>query len=302
MLKVRSLFSIAALAIAVSFMTGCVGEKVEVPPANVGKIMTKNGYQEDFKQTSKFRLEWCWFYCDKLVLLDVSDFAKTESFTLFMPEDRLNMEFDVRLTLTVDPDKRDMLFNKISPSPTKGTDTMEINIARAYQVYAQQIIRAEAREFMADYSILEISSNRDVVGSKLADHLQKTINGKTPFIVRYAGLADVQYPPIIVEAQENAAKRREMIQQERAQLEVSKVSMERELQEATMQRKIEVEKARTDAERNKILADSMTPAYARYQQLEALRDIATSENTKFVPIEMLGTMAGQVMLGAEGNK
>lgn len=45
----------------VGLVTSC-GPKVEVPPAHVGKIMTKDGYQESLVPTSKFRLPWCWAY------------------------------------------------------------------------------------------------------------------------------------------------------------------------------------------------------------------------------------------------
>lgn len=45
-------FLIAAAVV----LAGC-GQKVEVPPAHVGKVMTKNGYQEGTIGTSKFRLD-----------------------------------------------------------------------------------------------------------------------------------------------------------------------------------------------------------------------------------------------------
>lgn len=276
-------------------LAGC-GEKVDVPPAAVGKIVGKNGYQEGIKNTSKFRLDPCWWpgaYCDKLVLLNVNDFATTENFELFMPKDRLNMKFDVRLTLTVDPDSYEQLFNKVSPIQS------QIPLKKVYDIYAQQILRSEAREFMSKYSIMEVANNRDVIGAELAEHLSKTINGKTPFLVRYAGLADVAYPPIIVTAQENAAERREMIQQEKAQLEVSKVQLDRKLQEQTMQRKIDVEKARSEAEVNKIIGESITDKYVTYRNLDILGKFAASSNTKVIPIEMMSSLSSQVMLGNE---
>jgi regulator of protease activity HflC (stomatin/prohibitin superfamily) len=85
-------------------------------------------------------------------------------------------------------------------------------------------------------------------------------------------------------------------------LEISKVQLERELQEERLKRAIEMEKAQAQAAVNQILADSVTPAYVTYRQLEALQTISGSENTKFVPIEMLSSMAGQVMLGNSDNR
>src|SRR5690606_27599685 len=114
---------------------------------------------------------------------------------------------------------------------------------------------------------------------------------------RYVGLSNLQYPQILVESQENAAKRTEMIRQEEAQLELSKVSLERELQEQRMQRQIDVERAQAEAQVNKILGESMTEKYVQYRQLRALEEMAKSQNKVFMPVEMLSSIASQVALG-----
>jgi len=115
-------------------------------------------------------------------------------------------------------------------------------------------------------------------------------------MVRYLGIADIKYPDVITNAQIAAAERREAIQQEEAELEISKVQLERLLQETRLQRAIDIEIAQASAEVNRILGDSVTPAYVTYRQLDALQAIATSENTKFVPVEMLSSMAAQFMV------
>lgn len=287
----------AVLAVG-AMLAGC-GPRVEVETASVGKVMTKNGLQDDIKMPSKFRLDSCWWpgaYCDKLVVLDVSDISKTQDIKLFMPKDRLNMDFTVGLTLSVDDDAYDELFAKINPSPS-GEYTSRININEAYDRYAKEIISSQAREFMSQYSISEVANNRDVIGSELSEHLSVIIRERTPFYVRYAGLTDVQYPEIITTAQENAAERRENIQQERAQLEVSRVKLERELEEQRLQRKVDVEKAEAQAEINRILGESITERYVQYRQLDALDKLAVSNNTKVIPFEMMSSVASQVALG-----
>lgn len=277
-------------------LSGC-GEIVEVPSAHVAKIMTKDGYKEQVIPTSKFRLDFCLIYCDKAVLLNASDMSINEEMTLFMPEDKLNMTFDLRLTLVVNPKKYEEVFARIPPAHKNGIDYIEW--PRVYQTYAQQIIRAEAREFLSGFNIGQIASSREAINAQLSDRLAKAIDAKTPFIVRYIGLADIQYPDIIVKAQENAAERREAINAEEAQLEISKVQLQRELQEQQMRRKIEVEKAESIAHVNKILAESVTPEFVRYRSLEVLDNLAQSENKVFVPLEMLDSIAGQVQLGKQ---
>lgn len=291
-MKFRNALVVSALAVS---LAAC-GSKVEVPAAHVAKIMTKDGYKADTIGTSKFRLDWCWAYCDKLVLLDASDQAVSEKMELFMPEDKLNMTFDLRLTMIINPNKYEELFARIPPVDQNGVDVISWN--KAYVTYAQQIVRAEAREFLSDFTIAEIASSRETINTQLSQRLTKSINEKTPFQVRYVGLADIQYPKIIVEAQENAAERREQINQEYANLELSKVRLERELQEQTMNQKITFERARAEAAVNKIIAESVSPEYVKYRTLDILSNMANSDNKVFVPYEMVNSLAGQIQIGS----
>ena len=291
-MKFRNALVVSVLAVS---LAAC-GSKVEVPAAHVAKIMTKDGYKADTIGTSKFRLDRCWAYCDKLVLLDASDQAVSEQMELFMPEDKLNMTFDLRLTMIINPNKYEELFARIPPVDQNGVDVISWN--KAYVTYAQQIVRAEAREFLSDFTIAEIASSRETINAQLSQRLTKSINEKTPFQVRYVGLADIQYPKIIVEAQENAAERREQINQEYANLELSKVRLERELQEQTMNQKITFERARAEAAVNKIIAESVSPEYVKYRTLDILSNMANSDNKVFVPYEMVNSLAGQIQIGS----
>lgn len=223
-------------------LVGC-GQKVQVPPAAIGKVMGVDGYREGVIPTSKFRLDPCLAYCDSLVVMSIADFSISEAMELFMPQDRLTMNFDLRLTLTPKPEDYDSLFNRITPD-SEG----HIPLHGAYQTYAQQIIRTEAREILSKYTIDQIASSREAINAELTDKLIGTIQSRTPFQVRFVGIADIGYPQIIITAQEASAERRERIQQEEAQLEVSKVELERQLQEERLKRAIEMEKAQAQAE------------------------------------------------------
>ncbi|MNV72937.1 hypothetical protein D3C71_1660580 [compost metagenome] len=59
-----------------------------------------------------------------------------------------------------------------------------------------------------------------------------------------------------------------MIAQEEASLSVSKVKLDRELQEAKMQRAIEKEKAETEAQAQRVLAEAVDPRSLRIKELE----------------------------------
>lgn len=247
-------------------LTGC-GERVEVPPANVGKIMTKDGYQENLIPTSKFRLPACLAYCDRLVLLDVSDNSYSESLTIFIPEDKLNLSVTLRTTLSVNSRKSEELFAALAPTSIEGS-TSRIDNRTIYNTYASQIIQAEVREYLSQYSIAEIASSNEKVNSDIRERLSKVLSERTPFSVRYIGLTNIEYPKIITDAQEAAAERREAVQQEQAQLEISKVKLERELQEARLSRAIEKEKAETEALAQRLLAESVDNRVLELRRLE----------------------------------
>lgn len=289
---------IGLVLLAAVVLTAC-GQRVTVSPNEVGKILSPSGYKEQIIPTSTFRLDSCFLpgsICDKLVTLNAADSEVKEQITLFMPQDKLQMSFDVRMVLAVDPSQYDLLFNKI-PASKSENNGYYIPLSKVYSVYAEQIIRTISREIMSEYSIADVVSNREVIGAQLAEELTKQVRAKTPFIVRYAGLADVNYPDIITKAQEKAAERREQIAEEEAKTQKRMIELERELVEAQKQRKVDVEKAEAEAAVNKILANSITPAYITYKQLESLDKVATSANTKFIPFEMLSSMGAQVMMG-----
>lgn len=261
----RALKLIGAV-LALVTLAAC-GDRVEVPPAHMGKIMTKDGYQEAIIPPSKFRLPMCWAYCDKLVLLDASDRAKQEHLVIFMPEDKLNLELTIQVTMSLDPQRASSLFGTVAPTDGNAAVAL-IEWDKVYQTYAQQIVMTETREYLSKFSIAQVASSLEKVNSDLRDILAKRISERTPFSARYVGITAIKYPDIITKAQENAAQRREQIQQEEAQLQISKVSLERELQEARLQRQIELERARTEAEAQRVQREVVDARVLELRRLE----------------------------------
>lgn len=155
-MKTRNMLMGLALAGALASLVGC-GSSVEVPPAHVGKIMTKDGYQDNLIPTSKFRLDKCWWYCDRLVLLDVSDKAYQEQLNIFIPDDKLNLGVVVQATLSINPKKTTELFNSLSPSEVD-SNLSKIENQQIYRTYASQVIQKEVREYLSKYSIAQIAS------------------------------------------------------------------------------------------------------------------------------------------------
>ena len=269
---------------------GC-GAAVEVPPAHVGKILTKNGYAPETITPSKFRLQPCAAYCDKLVLLQASDVGLKESMTVFMPEDKLNLTVEIRGTYSVAASQKhvDQLFDRmVSQHLSRRTDI--ISAPSVYTTYGQQAVRGIVRSEITKYTIADVLSQREAIGQNIHAAISQKLNGtNTPIIVSRFELAEVQPPDVIVGAQE-AAKRREIdIQKAEADAQVQLVEAERALEVAKMQRAVDREKAQAIAEQNKIAAASITPQLLAYRRLEAAEriytELAGSSNVVIVPAD-----------------
>lgn len=301
-MKIANMLKVSALALAATLMVGC-GERVEVPPGFVGKIMTKDGYQEGLIPTSKIRLAKCWSYCDRMVIMDNTDKSYVEPMEIFIPADKLNIKVDLRATLAVDPQRAEPLFNKL-PQVTQGDQLSVIAGESIYNTYGKQVLQAEVRSYLTKYSISEIASNGEKINADIQVLLSKVMGERTPFKVQYAGLTNIKYPTIITEAQENSAKRREMIAQEEASLSVSKVKLDRELQEAKMQRAIEKEKAETEAQAQLVLAAAVDPRSLRIKELE-IQKILAEKWDGGLPQTIMGGSGGdipQMIMDLRNNK
>ncbi|PNX46005.1 MAG: hypothetical protein BV459_07310 [Thermoplasmata archaeon M11B2D] len=285
----KLLYGVFAL---ISLTLVACGAKVEVPPAHVGKVLTKNGYAPETITPSKFRLPPCWVYCDKLVLLQANDAGIKEEFELFMPKDKLNLHVEVRGTLSIqsDPKTVDALYSRIVATEDAKTDVSTITVSQIYGVYGQQALRGIVRSELVKYTISEILENRDTVGESIHAALTKKLQEThTPIVVSRFELADIQPPAIIVKAQEAAKKREIDIQTAEANAQVQLVEAERALEVAKKDRLVEREKAEAIAEQNRIAAQSITPQLLAYRRLEVAEriysELAKSNNVVIVPAD-----------------
>lgn len=275
------------------FLLAACGEQVEIPPAHVGKILTKSGYSPETIAPSKFRLEPCWAYCDKLVLLEASDTPFKEAMVVFMPDDKLNLTVDVRGTLTIPTSDAivDALYNKI-PAQGEGT-TSTIGAKTVYKTYGKQALRGIVRAELVKYTIADVIGKREQISANIHATIQEKMKAtKTPLIVSRFELAKVQPPEVIVLAQQSAKEREIAIQQAEADAQVKLVEAEKDLEIAKKNRLVEREKAEAIAEQNRIAAKSITPEVLAYKKLETAviiyTELAKSGNVVIVPADSSG--------------
>lgn len=277
-----------ALVMSCAFLAGCSGESVEIPSGNVGKIQTKDGFQKGIRKASKFRLEKCYKFCDRLVTLDVSDGQYGLAFSTYIPKDELTMGYSVEMMLGVKASKYEMVFTNVpfvADSDRLGT----IKQSDVYKRYARPVLNTEIPAIISNFSIGQIASERSKVNSYLKAKMNEKL-ADTPFIVKHVGLVKVDYPEIITKAKERAAERKEQEDIIKQQRELDLLQIETDLMVDQKRREVEIQKAKTKA---LIARQLMTPQYETLLKYETLKAMAESSNKVIVPTEMLDGIAVQ---------
>ncbi len=289
----KKILSSAIAAIVLSSTLTACGTKVEVPPAHVGKVLTKNGYAPGTISPSKFRLQPCMAYCDRLVLLQANDSGFKETMTVFMPKDKMNLDVEVRGTLSIPTTEVvvNAIYDRVTSQPVEGEREMSIiTTGTVYDIYGRQALRGIVRSEIVKYQISDVLEQREAIGANIHAAVQKKMKATdTPLIVSRFELADVQPPKVIVDAQQKAKEREIDIQQAEADAQVKMVEAEKDLEVAKKERLVDREKAEAIAEQNQIAADSITPEVLEYKRLETAKEIyqalAQSNNVIIVPAD-----------------
>lgn len=294
----------AALLTAMAFgVSGCVvGEKVEVPPASVGMVLGKNGYQGDIIPPSRFRLPACFLNCDKLVVIEAGDVGMKEAMTVLMPQDNLDLGVDVRFTLALSEDQNQILsvFDRVVPTQLP-SGNFGTSLQQVYNVYGQSVVRNVVRSTLSEYSISEIAANQAAVSERLRQEVSAALE-RTPLEIKQFGLANITFPSIITDAREAAQSRRIDIERAEADAQVKIREAQARLEVTRAEREADLLAAQTIAEQNRILAEGVTPEVLRYMELEVLKKMADNQNAVFFPVDMMDSVGLQNRLFSEGRQ
>lgn len=294
--------NILIFAFVSMFIVGC-GQAVEIPPAHVGKILTQNGFNPDVLSPSKFRLDACTVYCDRLIVLEAGDTPLIEEMEVFMPQDKLNIAVEIRGTFSIPSDKTvlNSIFDRVPAGNGGYIDSNTI-----YSTYGQQAVRGIVRSEIVKYSIADVLERRDVIGQNIhAAIVDKLKTTNTPVSISRFELANVQPPKVIVAAQEATKKREVDILQAEADAQVAIRVAEKDLEIAQKNRLVEREKALAIAEQNDIAAKSITPQLLEYRRLEVseriYQNLASSQNAGLIVVPA-DTSFSEIQSGAVFGK
>jgi len=296
---------IAKLGLAgalVMTLSGCFwGEKVEVPPASVGMVLGKNGYQGDLVPPSRFRLAPCWFNCDKLVVIEAGDAGMKEAMTVLMPQDNLDLGIDVRFTLALSEDRNQILsvFDRVVPTRLE-SGSFGTTLAQIYAVYGQSVVRNTVRSTLSEYSIGEIASNQSAVSENLRQEVANDLK-RTPLEIKQFGLADIRFPAVITEAREAAQSRKIDVERAEADAQVKIREAQARLEVARAEREADLLEAETVAEANQILANGVTPELLEYRKWQVIEKMTANKNSVFFPVEMSNSIGLENRVFNEGK-
>ncbi|HMO19033.1 MAG TPA: SPFH domain-containing protein [Oligoflexia bacterium] len=270
--------------------SGCVGPRVEVPTAHVGKVMHSGGLDDDLRGTSSFRLPWNPLGLNPAVLVTVeaSDRQKSETLSIFMPKDQLILELDVRGTYSISKEK-----DRVNPIFSRRTAKMvsghvrNISFDDVYETYAEQLVLTYTRNVLTKYSIDYVLSHREEVNKELENVLHKALS-KTPIIIDHFGMSSLQPPELIVVAQKLARERVIEIERAKADRLVRLTEADARLAVARKQQMVDLLQADTQRQVGFMLSKGVNLPFIQQRSLSILDEISGQEKKIFiVPTEAL---------------
>lgn len=280
-------------------IVGCYGPHVEVKPAEYGKVMSHEGYSEAFyDQPTSFLLPYSWRGTYHLVVIDGADHPIIEPMTVFMPEDKLTLEFEVRGTATVTPDKtrNETLFKKGDfVNDEKNDNIRKLPFTKVYKTYGEPVIRTTARAVVSQYSISEVLSNLENVSSEIESKVRVELKN-TPIDLLRLNLAAVNPPKVVVMAQEAKKKREIEVEQANADKMVKLTEADAALEVAKKQQQVDLLEAETQVLVEKKLSESVNEAFVTQRMMKIYEAHAKNGKLLIVPTDLLRNPAGQFTL------
>ena len=281
------------------FLSGC--GKV-VPPGKTILILKPSGVTAIVDQ-GVYR-KWG---RDKIYFVDKKLNSFAEDMQILCADD-VNMAVDVKAVMSfrVDADTVEFIRNKVpSFRVDQGEITgQELSIDRFYEMAIRDIIRSSSRNVISKLTTDDIRPNREALEREIATNVRTRIEGMGyPIDVSAVLISNIEYPESVTRMREEI-KRAQLEEQKQAaidQMEIAKAKREVVIEQERA--KVTIVSAQAAADKNRIMSESLTPAFLRLRQIEMAEELGRTigtggANTVYVmPYEAIGpgTM-GQAML------
>lgn len=280
----KKIFSTLALLLVLALPVGCSSQ---VPPGYVGKKVSTSGVQPDIYEQGK---HFHGFFT-RMILINASSELRKAPVRVIMADydtDRegnqtrrigLEMDFDVNVRYRIKDDER--VVNSMLSDMTLDDDTDRITAQQMYQKYGNMVVGRVGREVLGNYTPEEILHNLEAINEQLFQGIKAGLND-SPLEVSSVSLGEFSLPRVISE-RISANKDTELKEaQATAQQRIDLLERQNQIELARQQAVREEVDARSMAQQNRILNESVTPEVLR------LRELALREKE----IEMMSNLAG----------
>ena len=140
---------------------------------------------------------------------------------------------------------------------------------------------------------MQVMENREEISAELSKKVRARLKS-TPITTIRFGLADVQPPKVIVDAQEAAKKREIEIQKAQADKIIKLTEAEAALEVAIKQQDVDLKEAETQVLVNKKLAEGVTQAWVTQRSLKVLEKLQNGNHVILMPTEAYSNPAMMV--------
>lgn len=265
-------------------LVGC--DWVQVPPAKKGKVLTTAGYTPEIYQPGKYTL----WGRDTLILLDTGTQTAKESMSIIM-QDKLTLKFDVRFRTRIGGSDAviNSMFDDITP-----IDKV-VQLKQVYDTYGKMLVRNQARAVVSKYTVDDVHKNYERISKEMAKVLTEAMKS-TPLEFSDVALGNIEYPDVITKAVEANKERELFIEKEQAQAEIDLLQKTNQKRIADADYEVQITRAKTIRDQNKLLAEGITPQLLEYRKWEVIEKLQDNENVVFMPIEGLASTGAQVRM------
>jgi len=280
--------NIIFIVLALIFLSGCT--RVTVEPAQIGKVLSPTGYSPEVLVPGMYTLGMR----ETLVILDTSTNTYTEKMDVIL-KDKLTLRFDVRFRGRIlnKANVIDAMFNDI----THGGD-YKVTFTEVYKIYGKAAVRNKSREIMSQYTVEDVHANYGRISKEISMALAQGLQG-TPIELSDIALGGVRYPDIVTAAVSEAKERNMQIERETAQAKIDLLKKTNELALINADYAIEMKKANTIADANKVMGKSITPALLDLKRIEVTKIIASNANkgqVVYMPVEGMSSTGANVRM------
>lgn len=303
----KKLMFIGLLVTMMFAVTGC---SESIPPGYVGKLVGTEGVQPELYGTGRVTV----MGRDRLILIETASVLRPAPLTVIMADRYVDedgneqvrpgakMQFQLNVRYRVNPDKN--VINAALKDMKLSGDTSAITAVDFYNKYGAIAVGKVGREVLGRYTPREVMKNLDAINQTLLTKLNDELSG-TPLVLSHAALGPFSLPEAIQSQIDENLRTEESKVKKQAEQEIALLEKQNEIALAKQQALREEVDARSLANQNNIIRQSVTPEVLRLRELQIReKEIAMMEkalsngknNTVFIPYGAVDNPGAQMRM------